>query len=107
MVNNGRTGWYFRVLTPEWRLRRDHRHRVRDPAGVTVAMVHAARLSGADRGVIERAASVDALSRCSKQGSWPRRWLASGAFSCHAQPARNVLIRKNPSLARERLVQFH
>ncbi len=67
MVANGRTGWYFRVLTPGVAPASGAIDiESRDPAGVTVAMVHAARLPGADRALIELAASVDALSRVLK-----------------------------------------
>ena len=67
MVENGRTGWYFRVLTPGTAPTSGTIEiESRDPAGVSVAMVHAARLPGADRALVERAASVDALSRVLK-----------------------------------------
>lgn len=68
MVKSGRTGWYFRVLTPgvapsagEMMLE------ARDPAGVTVAMAHAARLPGADRALIERVVAVEALAKVVKE----------------------------------------
>jgi MOSC domain-containing protein YiiM len=68
MLENGRTGWYFRVLTPgvapsSGAIELENR----DPLGVTVAMVHAARLPGADRALVARAASVGALSRVLKR----------------------------------------
>lgn len=67
MVANGRTGWYFRVLTPgEAPTRGAMELEARDPAGVSVAMVHAARLPGAERSLVERAASADALSKALK-----------------------------------------
>jgi MOSC domain-containing protein YiiM len=63
MVENGRTGWYFRVLTPgtaptSGPIEIESRH----PAGVTVTMAHTARLPGAPRALIEQVASVDALA---------------------------------------------
>jgi MOSC domain-containing protein YiiM len=68
MVANGRTGWYFRVLTPgEAPTSGSIEIESRDPAGVTVAMIHAARLPGPDKALIERAAAVDALSMALKQ----------------------------------------
>lgn len=68
MVENGRTGWYFRVLTPgEAPVDSEIELESRDPAGVTVEMVHAARLPGADRSLVEQAAAVDALSRVLKR----------------------------------------
>ena len=68
MVENGRTGWYFRVLTPGTAPASGTIElEACDPAGVTVAMVHAARLPGAERALVERAASVDALSRVLKR----------------------------------------
>lgn len=68
MVENGRTGWYFRVLAPGTAPTSGSIElESRDPAGVTVAMVHAARLRGADTLLIARAASVDALSRVVKR----------------------------------------
>lgn len=68
MVKNGRTGWYFRVLTPGTAPTSGVIEiESRDAAGVSVAMVHAARLPGAERALVERAASVDALSRVMKQ----------------------------------------
>jgi MOSC domain-containing protein YiiM len=68
MVQNGRTGWYFRVLTPgNAPTSGPIELEARDPAGVTVAMVHAARLPGADRDLVKRAASVPALSRVLKR----------------------------------------
>ena len=64
MVENGRTGWYFRVLTTGTApTSGEIEIEARDPAGVSVAMAHAARLPGADRALVERAASVDALAR--------------------------------------------
>ncbi len=67
MVENGRTGWYFRVLTPgSAPVSGSIEIESRDPAGVSVAMVHTARLPGADRALVERAASVEALSRVLK-----------------------------------------
>lgn len=67
MVENGRTGWYFRVLTiGSAPTTGEIELEARDPAGVTVAAVHAARLPGADRALIERAAAVPALSRVLK-----------------------------------------
>jgi MOSC domain-containing protein YiiM len=67
MVQNGRTGWYFRVLTPGVAPASGGIEiEARDPAGVTVAMVHAARLPGADKSLVARAASVEALSRVLK-----------------------------------------
>ncbi len=63
MVENGRTGWYFRVLTPGVAPTSGQIDiETRDPAGVTVAMAHAARLPGADRALIERVVSVEALA---------------------------------------------
>src|SRR5215207_604475 len=68
MVENGRTGWYFRVLTPGTAPTSGAiALESRDPAGVTVAMVHAARLPGADKALVELAAAVGALSRVLKQ----------------------------------------
>jgi MOSC domain-containing protein YiiM len=63
MVQNGRTGWYFRVLTPgvaptSGAIELESRH----PAAVTVAMTHAARLPNAPLTLVERIASVDALA---------------------------------------------
>jgi MOSC domain-containing protein YiiM len=63
MVENGRTGWYFRVLTPgtaptSGPIEFESRH----PAGVTVTMAHTARLPGAPRTLIDKVASVDALA---------------------------------------------
>ncbi len=64
MVENGRTGWYFRVLTTgNAPTSGEIEIEARDPAGVSVAMAHAARLPGADRTLVERVASVDALAR--------------------------------------------
>lgn len=63
MVANGRTGWYFRVLAPGIAPTTGAIElESRDPAGVTVAMAHAARLPGADRALIAQVASVDALA---------------------------------------------
>lgn len=63
MVQNGRTGWYFRVLTPGMAPTAGAIElESRDPAGITVAMTHAARLPGADPALIAQAASVDALA---------------------------------------------
>ena len=68
MVANGRTGWYFRVLTPGTAPASGAIElEARDPAGVTVAMAHAARLPGADTTLVERAAAVDALSQALKK----------------------------------------
>jgi MOSC domain-containing protein YiiM len=67
MVRNGRTGWYFRVLTPGIAPTSGaFEIESRDPAAVSVAMVHIARLPGAPRALVERAASVEALSRVLK-----------------------------------------
>lgn len=63
MVKNGRTGWYFRVLaTGTAPTSGTIEIESRDPAGVTVAMAHKARLPGADRALIEGVAAVDALA---------------------------------------------
>jgi MOSC domain-containing protein YiiM len=63
VVANGRTGWYFRVLTPGTAPSGGPIElKARDPAGVTVAMTHRARLPGADRDLIARVAAVDALA---------------------------------------------
>ena len=63
MVDNGRTGWYFRVLTPGLApATGDIELESRDPAAVTVAMAHTARLPNADRSLIEQVACVDALA---------------------------------------------
>ena len=68
MVDNGRTGWYFRVLTPGTAPNGGtFELEARDPAGVTVALAHAARLPGADRALIQRVAAVAALSKVVKQ----------------------------------------
>jgi MOSC domain-containing protein YiiM len=68
MVDNGRTGWYFRVLTTGLAPTGGPiTVESRDPAGVTVAMAHAARLPGADPALIARVASVDALASRLKQ----------------------------------------
>lgn len=68
MVANGRTGWYFRVLTPGTAPASGAIElEARDPAGITVAMAHAARLPGAERALVERAASAGALSHVLKQ----------------------------------------
>ncbi len=68
MVENSRTGWYFRVLTPG-RAPAGGPIEIesRDPAGVTVAMAHAARLPTADPALIARVASVEALASRLKQ----------------------------------------
>jgi MOSC domain-containing protein YiiM len=63
MVANGRTGWYFRVLTPgDAPTGGPIEREARDPAGVTVAMTHRARLPGADRDLVTHVAAVDALA---------------------------------------------
>ncbi|MCO5222461.1 MAG: MOSC domain-containing protein [Thermomicrobiales bacterium] len=63
MVRNGRTGWYLRVLTAgEAPTSGAIELESRDPAGVTVAQAHLARLPGADRALIERVVAVDALA---------------------------------------------
>lgn len=68
MVQNGRTGWYFRVLTPGLAPTSGPIEiESRDPAGVTVAMAHAARLPDADPTLIARVAAVDALASRLKQ----------------------------------------
>lgn len=68
MVENGRTGWYFRVLTPGIAPTSGPIElESRDPAGVTVTMAHTARLPGAPRALVERAAGVDALASRLKQ----------------------------------------
>lgn len=68
MVANGRTGWYFRVLTSGVAPASGGIElEARDPAGVTVAMAHAARLPGADKALVEQAAEVDALAQVLKR----------------------------------------
>lgn len=68
MVKNSRTGWYFRVLTPGLAPAGGPIElESRDPAGVTVAMAHAARLPHADPTLVARVASVDALASRLKQ----------------------------------------
>lgn len=63
LVRNGRTGWYFRVLSPgNAPTGGPIEIEVRDPARVTVAMSHRARLPGADRDLVARVAAVDALA---------------------------------------------
>jgi MOSC domain-containing protein YiiM len=69
MVENGRTGWYLRVLQPGTAPVRGPATMVeRGPAGVTVRMAHLARLPGADRSLVERVAAVDALASGFKAG---------------------------------------
>jgi MOSC domain-containing protein YiiM len=68
MVQNGRTGWYFRVLTPgPAPTSGPIEIESRDPAAVTVAMTHIARLPNAPLTLVERVASVDALASGLKQ----------------------------------------
>jgi MOSC domain-containing protein YiiM len=63
LVHNGRTGWYFRVLTPgNAPTGGPMELESRDPAGVTVAMTHQARLPRADLALVARVAAVDALA---------------------------------------------
>lgn len=63
LVDNGRTGWYFRVLTTGIAPTSGQIEiESRDPAGVTVAMAHAARLPGASHALVEQVAAVDALA---------------------------------------------
>lgn len=63
LVASGRTGWYFRVLTPGSAPTAGAIEiESRDPAGVTVAVAHAARLPGADPALVERVVAVDALA---------------------------------------------
>lgn len=63
LVDSGRTGWYFRVLT-EGLAPTSGQIEIesRDPAGVTVALAHLARLPRADPGLIEQVLAVDALA---------------------------------------------
>ncbi len=63
LVDSGRTGWYFRVLTTGIAPTTGTIEiESRDPAGITVAMAHQARLPGADPALIERVLTVDALA---------------------------------------------
>lgn len=63
MVENGRTGWYLRVLTPGVApVRGPIELESTDPAGVTVAMAHEARLPGAGRELVARVAAAEALA---------------------------------------------
>lgn len=68
MVANGRTGWYFRVLTPGVAPASGGIElEARDPAGVTVAMAHAARLPGAEKALVARVASAEPLAQVLKR----------------------------------------
>lgn len=63
LVDNGRTGWYFRVLTPGMAPTSGKIEiESRDPAGITVAMAHLARLPGSDPTLIEHVLAADALA---------------------------------------------
>lgn len=63
MVETGRTGWYFRVLTPGTAPASGTIEiEARDPAGVSVAMAHRARLRDAPRELIAQVVSVEALA---------------------------------------------
>lgn len=63
LVKSGRTGWYFRVLTTGLAPTTGQIDiESRDPAGITVAMAHQARLPGADPALIEHVLTVEALA---------------------------------------------
>lgn len=63
MLQNGWTGWYFRVLSPgEAPVKGPIEVVERGPADVTVFDAHAARLPGADRELVERAIAAPALA---------------------------------------------
>lgn len=63
LVENGRTGWYFRVLTTGMAPTSGQMEiESRDPAGITVAMAHQARLPHADPALVEQVLAVDALA---------------------------------------------
>jgi len=69
MVENGRTGWYMRVLQPGTApVGGPVLVTERDPASVTVTMSHRSRLPGADRTLVEEVAAVDALASGFKAG---------------------------------------
>ena len=67
MVHNGRTGWYFRVLTPGAAPTSGHRARIPRPCRRHRRMAHAARLPNAPLTLVERVASIDALASSLKQ----------------------------------------
>ena len=63
LVDNGRTGWYFRVLTTGMAPTTGQIDiEARDPAGITVAMAHQARLPAADPALIARVLTAPALA---------------------------------------------
>jgi MOSC domain-containing protein YiiM len=68
LVENGRTGWYLRVLKPgrvpvAGPIRVVERH----PAGITVLDVHRASLPGATRAELEAAVGVPPLAESWRQ----------------------------------------
>lgn len=63
LVDKGRTGWYFRVLTTGMAPTMGTIDiESRDPAGITVAMAHQSRLPGADPALIARVLTAPALA---------------------------------------------